>query len=115
MLLAIIVLAVAIVSLVVVQAYTARNRSLDQTHLVASQLASSAIAEIKEQSAQDFDTDHRRSEVEIAPSMFLTVEVEDDWAGSPNLKSVSATVFYKSGSREKGGRVVVRSVLRKTN
>lgn len=108
-----VILSVGLLSLVVVQAYAARARNLNQNHLLATQRASSEIANIQERAKQDFSQEFRQAELELEDDMALTVEVVDNWQGSPTLKAVTVTVSYTSNHREKAGRVRLWTLLRR--
>lgn len=109
---AVAILAVGIIALVSVQAYTAKARNLNQNHLLASQRAGSEIARIQEAALLDFSQDFTQGETALAGGMFLEVEQEEAWNGSPTLKGITVVVSYPSTGREKGGKVRAWTLLR---
>lgn len=115
LLVAIVILAVGLLSLVVVQAYAAKSRTQNFHRALAAQLASTEAARIEEAFRLDPTTDFRQTSVPAANGMTLTVDVQDNWNGSANLKSVTLTVTYPSANNDQGGAVRVWTLLRQAN
>jgi prepilin-type N-terminal cleavage/methylation domain-containing protein len=113
-LISIVILAVGIMALVVTQAYAARARSLDQTHLLASQRANSALASIADRASDNFDQSFDESNVVIAEGMSRTVTVTDAFNGSANLRLVTVEISYRSNHNTTEGKTLVTRVLRRS-
>lgn len=113
LLIAIVILAIGILSLVVTQAYAARGRSLDQTHLLAAQQAQSALASIADRACDDFDQSFDEASVPIAGDMQRTVTVQDGFNSSPNLRLVNVEIAYQGNHGTTSGRVSASRVLRR--
>jgi Tfp pilus assembly protein PilV len=113
LLIAIVILAIGILSLVVTQAYVARGRSQDQTHLVAAQQAQSALASIADRACDDFDQSFDESAVPIADDMTRTVSVQDGFKSSPNLRLVNVEITYQGNHGSTNGKVLASRVLRR--
>ena len=106
------ILAVGLLALVQVQAFTFQARKLSQNRILASQRAASEMAKVSELASLDFASLHSTPQTDIEDRMTLAVDVQDNWEGSPSLKGVTVTVTYPSGPNEEGGQVRVWSLVR---